>query len=215
MATITDATYYEKGINFIPNSKDISPSDSPSQNTGLLYFIDLYERELMLNALGITLYTDLQTALKDLEKSEGKWQDLVKGKTYELNSKTYRWEGLRGYNKNSLVASYIFCKWLRNDESVYTTTGIAQNVARNATNFSFTPKYIASWNQFFKRYQAQAQNAPKIIYNHFGAVGLDYYQHNNSEVSLYQYLTDQNEIKATSFPDFEFKFYKPQNSFGI
>ena len=217
MATITDETYYQKGINFIPNAKDISASDSttPSQDSELVYFIDINERELMLNALGVTLFNELTAALANLTAAAQKWKDLVTGSTYVLDGKTYLWEGLRGYNKNSLVASYVFCKFLRNDESTYTTTGIAQNVAKNAKNYSYTPKYIAAWRNFIKGYQAQAQCDPVIIRNHFGTVGLDYYQNNDSVVSLYRFLTDQNELDATAFPDFEFKFYENQNSLGI
>jgi hypothetical protein len=215
MATITDVTYYQTGINFIPNAQDISASDSPSVQTTLEYFIGIYERELMLNALGPILYDEFLENIVPPPQRPQKWTDLIEGSTYVLNDKTYIWEGLRGYNKNSLVASYIFCKFLRNDESTYTTTGIAQNTAKNAQNYSYTPKYISAWRQFIEKYQAQADCSPVIIRDHFGNVGLDYYQNNNSEVSLYRFLTDQNELDPTAFPDFEFKFYENQNSLGI
>ena len=216
MATITDQTYYLKGINFIPNAVDISASsDSPSQESELDYFIGICERQLMLDALGVTLFKEFTTAMANLPNAAQKWQDLVGGATYTLDGKEYLWEGLRGYNKNSLVASYIFCEFLRNDESTYTTTGIAQNKAKNAHNYSYTPKYIAAWRNFIKGYQAQAQCDPVIIRDHFGIVGLDYHQNNDSVVSLYRFLTDQNELVATAFPDFEFKFYENQNSLGI
>ena len=214
MTAITDVTYYQKGINFIPNSVDISASNSPSQESELEYFIKIHERQLMLNALGVTLFKEFD-AITDLTTADQKWIDLVDGVTYTLDDKKYLWEGLRGYNKNSLVASYIFCEFLRNDESTYTTTGIAQNMAKNAQNYSYTPKYISAWRQFIEKYQAQADCSPMIIRDHFGNVGLDYYQNNNSEVSLYRFLTDQNELDANAFPDFEFKFYENQNSLGI
>ena len=216
MATITDESYYLKGINFIPNSVDISASSgSPSQESELDYFIGICERQLMLDALGVTLFNEFTTAMADLPNAAQKWKDLVTGSTYTKDGKTYLWEGLRGYNKNSLVASYVFCEFLRNDESTYTTTGIVKNKSKNAGNVSPTPKYIKAWQQFIEKYQAHEQCEPVIIRDHFGSVGLDYYQNNNSEVSLYQFLTDQNELNATAFPDFEFKFYENQNSLGI
>lgn len=216
MATITDESYYLKGINFIPNAVDISASSgSPSQESELDYFIGIYERQLMLDALGVPLFNEFTAAMADLPNAAQKWIDLVDGATYTLDGKEYLWEGLRGYNKNSLVASYIFCEFLRNDESTYTTTGIAQNKAKNAQNYSYTPKYITAWRNFIKGYQAQTQCDPVIIRDHFGTVGLDYYQNNDSVVSLYRFLTDQNELDATTFPDFEFKFYENQNSLGI
>ena len=65
MATITDATYYQKGINFIPNAVSISASDSPSNESELDYFIKVYERQLMLHALGVTLFNEFTTAMAD------------------------------------------------------------------------------------------------------------------------------------------------------
>ena len=215
MATITDVTYYQKGINFIPNAQDISASDSPSSESKLEYFINVYERQLMLNVLGAKLFSEFTTAMADLPNADQKWKDLVTGATYTKDSKDYLWEGLRGYEKNSLVASYIFCEYLRNDESTYTTTGVVKNTSKNAENVNPTPKYIAAWRQFIEKYQAQTQCNPVIIRDHFGNVGLDYYQNKNSEVSLYQFLTDQNELDALAFPDFEFTFYENQNSLGI
>lgn len=211
--SIIDATYFTKGHTFIPHSEDINPdTSSTKENTELKYFIEKYERELLINALGVTLYNELENAATPLS---GKWQKLVEGETYTVDGKEYRWEGLKGFN-NSLIANYVYCMWLRHDESHYTTTGVIANKAKNAKDFDPTPKYIKVWNLFIEAYQGQQSTLPQIIHNHYGDVGLDYYgQQKNVIRSLYQYITDKNNEDETNFPDAPFKFYEYQNSFGI
>ena len=44
--------------------------------------------------------------------------------------------------------------------------------------------------------------------------GLDYYGSSRGNfANMYQYMTDQNTLDPTTFPDFEFKFYYRENSF--
>ena len=212
--SIIDATYFEKGYLFIPHNKDINPSTTEtSENTDLTFFIDKYERELLVNALGVELYDQLAP----LTTYTGKWADLVDGETYTVDGKKYKWEGLKGHNKNSLIANYTYCEWLRNDESTYTTTGIVQNKAKNAMPFSPSPKYIKAWNEFISMYQNDVQDTlPRLIYNRNGNAGLDYFGSNESAFrSLCQYITDKNEEDPTAFPDAPLMRYKSQNSFGI
>ena len=219
MATIIDNTYFEKGWIFIPNNKDLnaSPVGSPSAQSGIDFFIEEYERELLLNSLGVTLYNELQTALLDLPASDQKWQDLVNGKDYAIDGKTKRWNGLKGANQQSLIAFYVYCQYLRNDNSTYLTTGIAQNTANNAERSDPSPKFVKAWNRFLEQYQGNGYNYgyPTVIYNRSGMVGLDYYGQGNVESNLFQYLTDQNTLTPTDFPDFEFKFYESYNTMGI
>lgn len=217
---IIDSSYFTNGELFIPNNKDLSarPVGSPSVIEALDTFIDKYERDLLLNALGVTLYNELISQFTNGElkiDAPQKWVDLVKGSEYTINGKTFIWDGLIGYAKNSLIAFYVYCNYMRNNETTYTTTGVVKNTAKNADNVSFTPKYIKAWNTFIEQYQSEFGSDPRIIINYFGNVGLDYYSNKNVKVSLYQYLLDQNDLDANSFPDFEFKFYETENSFGI
>lgn len=219
MATITDASYFQKGILFISNNIDLSarPEGSPSSQSKLDVFVENCERDLLLNALGVTLYDELQVALSDLDNlANAKWKDLVDGTNYTINNKTFRWNGLKGYNKQSLIAFYTYCQYLRNDEISYTTVGHIKSTAENGVISEATPKFIKSWNNFLKMYQSFYKDSARLIQNGFGEFGLDYsFNGNNIQVSLYQYLTDANELDVTAFPDFEFKFYESYNSFGI
>lgn len=217
MATIIDNTYFTKGWLFIPANKDLNaePVGSPSAQTEIDFFIEEYERELLLNALGVTLYNELESELPT--PTTQKWIDLVDGKDYTINGKTKRWNGLRGANMQSLIAFYVYCQYLRNDNSTYLITGIGQLEAGNAERFDPSPKFVKSWNRFLEQYQGKLYNYdyPTVIYNRSGMVGLDYYGSDSVEVNLYQYLTDANELDDTAFPDFEFRFYETYNSFGI
>ena len=214
---ITDNSYFEKGTLYIPNNKDVSarPEGTPSKQSEIDFFIETYERELLLNAFGTTIYNELVIAYSDLDNASQKWQDLINGVDYTINGKLHKWEGLKGFNKQSLIANYIFCAYLRNDEQIYTTVGVVKSTAENAVLSDATPKFIKSWNSFIEKYQSTTNGSPEIIVNGSGAVGLDYYGNKSSIVSLYQFLTDANELDATAFPNFEFRFYQPYNSFGI
>ena len=216
--SIITLEYFEKGSLYIPNnpSLDVGGSNNNIQND-LQLFIDIYERELLINALGIVLY-DAYLA----SPTSTKWVDLINGKTYSVNGKSYRWDGLLGANKQSLLAFYIYCQYLRNGSSIYTTTGVVVPDAANSQSYDPTPKYIHAYNKFIISYQGDlgdynnCSNNPNVIINASGMVGLDYYGHRDSVFSnMYQYMTDQNTLEATSFPDFEFKFYYKENSWGV
>jgi hypothetical protein len=218
MPNIIDTTYFERGNLYIPNNKDynVEPEGAPTIITDLEASISKYERELLLNALGVTLYDELQVALVDLPGSDQKWTDLVEGRNYtNVDGKVKRWDGLKGYNGQSLIAFYIFTEYLRNDNEEYATVGTVRNTAKNAEVVSATPKFIKAYSQFISFYQGKLSfNEPQVLVNGFGSAGFDWYNE-SVQVSLYNYLTDCNDLEATSFPDFEFKVYESQNSFGI
>lgn len=218
MANIVDTTYFEKGALYIPNNKDINaaPTGSPTNETSLDFYITEYERVVLLNALGVVLYTELQLALVDLPNADQKWKDLVEGTTYVNSSGiTKSWDGLQGFNKQSLIAFFIYTEYLRNYNETFATTGTVRNDSKNATNYDATPKYIKAHMNFIEKYQAENTATPIAYANKFGTGGLDWYGSENVQVSLFQFLTDSNELEATKFPDFSFKFYTTQNSFGI
>ena len=218
MANIIDASYFEKGILYIPNNKDVnvSPEGSPTNQSDLDFFITQYERELLLNALGIVLYDELQIALTDIDNSEQKWQDLVNGKTY-TNSQgvAKRWDGLKGFNNQSVIAFYIYVEYLRNYNETFSTAGVVKNDSKNATNDNGTTKYIAARLKFIELYQSQNEVQPRTYINGLGTTGIDWFESEKATVSLYEYLLDSNNEDETAFPNLRFKFYHVGNSLGI
>ncbi len=230
MAEIIDNTYFEKGSLYIPNNKDlvVEPTGAPTIVTELDSFIKKYERKLLINALGVTLYDLLQVALAKLPfavdtdpptlgTADQKWIDLVNGKNYtNADGNVKRWNGLKGYDKQSVIAFYIFTEYLRNDNETYATVGTVKSDSKNATNVSATPKLIKANNEFIELYQGSSVvTQPIVLVNGFGSIGYDWFGSDSVEVSLLKYLLDSNEADITAFPDFEFKFYNNLNSFGI
>lgn len=193
---IIDDTYFVYGISKVPNNEDVSAQSegAPSVRSELKVIIDSYERQLLLNALGVTLYNELKTATETT--LVGKWKDLVEGIDYTIGEETYRWDGLRGYNKQSLIAFYVFCQHLRETELKLATTGVIRNVVNNADNANPRTMYNIAWYKFIEQYQK------------------------NSDIrcvqsSLYQYLNDMNELDSLAFPDFRFKVFLTSNRYGI
>jgi len=219
MSNIIDSTYFQRGSTYVPNNKNISaePVGSPTNQTELDFYITEYERDLLLNALGVTLYAELQAELPT--PTTQKWIDLVDGKTYnDVNGNAKIWDGLVGINKQSTISFYVFTEYLRNYDDTFTTVGTVKNTAKNATNYDATPKYIKAHTQFINSYQGSLNQSPTVLINGRGMIGFDYSGSGNSEVSLYQYLLDQNALSDDAdFPDFEdyFKFYEMQNSKGF
>lgn len=215
MANITDFTYYT-GKKFIPNINNLNTEIAGVPNSGndLQLFIDKYERQLLIDFLNIDLYNELNTALDDLPNADVKWRNLVEGVEYTKDSKKYRFDGLRGNEKDSLVAYYVFCKYLENDESYYSTTGTIKADAANSNNFTPTRKYQFSWYEFLEKYQNEDRgNYPKEIYYDGVFVGLDYYnaRSENYLVTLETFLKD-NE---SDYEGYNFKYYESMNSLGI
>ncbi|WP_421809059.1 hypothetical protein [Flagellimonas sp.] len=172
---------------YIPNANDGNMGSSSTNNLDTV--LKRYERQLLLDALGVELYNGLVLAMDDLPNAAQKWQDLVDGLDYVLDGKMYRWEGLKGKNKDGLLAHYVYCMYLRQDEIDYSTTGMKRNAVENALRASFTEKYVAAWSNFINMYQGD----------------------NVVNRSLKQYLGD-NEA---DFPIDGFKCYGKVNRFGI
>ena len=218
MSNLIDASYFKKGILYIPNNTDlnVSPVGTPTNETDLDVFINEYERELLLNALGIVLYEELLVAISDINSADAKWVNLINGVTYtNSNGIKKRWDGLLGYQKQSVIAFFVYTEYLRNYNETFATTGIVRNDAKNATSYNATPKYIKAYQKFLEAYQSTNTATPTHYVNRFGSEGIDWYGSEKTKVSLYQFLVDSNDLDPTAFPDFEFKFYDEQNSFGI
>ena len=217
MPTITDSTYYQTGIKFIPNTKlsgtpvvGVPVNDTIEK---LNSFIVENERVLLLSFLSVELYNELLSALDDIDNAILKWQNLVKGTTYTKDGVTYIFDGLRGFNFNSLVANYVFCKYLENDNSYYSTSGVVKIKDANADNFDPTRKYITNYNAFLNAYQDSCESYKEYYISNDNVVGVDYYgsKGDNRIVTLEAFLKD-NEL---DYEGYEFRRFERLNSFGI
>lgn len=218
MPTITDNTYYQQGIKFIPNTKTSGTpvAGVPTNDTieELNYFIEQNERVLLLYFLSVELYEELIIALDDLDNALDKWKNLVNGVTYTYENEKYIFNGLRGYNKNSLVANYVFCKYLENDESYYSTDGVVVTKSKKEQGYDPSRKYIDNYNAFLNSYQNDLYNdIPTYYYSNGILVGVDYYndKKSNNVVTLETFLKHNN----SDYEGYEFTRFETKNSFGI
>ena len=226
---VIDETFFDKEPLFIPNKStiEVRASSTPPVEASIDRFIELCERELLINALGVTLFDELQSEiLKKPIDPDGtepnaaqKWIDLVDGRNYTLEDMEYRWEGLRGFKQNSLIAHFVYSSYLLHNNDVLTTTGTVKPKAANADNVTMTPKFIRAWQTFLGMYQGQDDFLHHHNSHHgLHLKGIDSDSSKNKTRSLLQYLNDSNDLDATAFPNFEFRLVQLEdsfNSFGI
>ena len=218
MGNITDITFFETGnkkqIPNISSSSGVGLGDvtSITQLNGII--IDA-ERQLLTDCLNRSLFLELETALNDLPNADQKWIDLVEGVDYLKDGKTVRFEGLRGYLKDSLVAYYVFCEYMQRDDSYYSTTGTVKATQKGAANYGGTKKFNDAYNTFVKYYQNDiSHNECNYIIDAYGCVvGLDYYKqdYESSFITLETYLEDNK----TDFEGYSFRRYERKNSFDL
>jgi len=212
---ITDATYYERGKKFIPNNnnKNSEVPGVPNVGSELDSLISEIERPFIIELLGIESATELEVALLDLNNADQKWKDLVEGVNYTIDTIVYRFDGLRGNNKESLLAYYVFCKYMEQDESTYSTTGVVRSDASNAHSFSPSRKYLDCWYLFLNAYQNKTSANNPIVFERNGILGIDYYgqKRKGGLVTLETFLTDHEE----DYVDFHIERHETKNSLGI
>jgi len=219
---LEDKDYFVGPLN-VPN-KDLYPNSNRVGNSVILQeAIDEHEKSLMLAALGAVTY-DLFFAIFETTGAlkagiDAKWTKLVNGETYTVDSKDYKWRGLRysdGTIKKSLIADYVYCKFSENNILHLGGVGMQTLDANNATGHNAIPKITNIWNGFVRKYQGDLalDGGPQSYISNYGTTqGVDWANDSNRsyDVSLYQYLLDKN----VDFPDVEFHAFATMNSFGI
>ena len=210
MPQIIDVTYFQKANELnIPLSVEMvvaNPSlQTPNTQQELTLLCQKVEKSILLNALGLTTYNELQLALADINNPlYASYKKLVQGDEYDDKV----WNGLN-YDY-SLIAYRIKEQFLVQSNELLTGVGNTQGNPEKSVLIS--PKYkIANANaNFIKQYQGVYLHEPII-----DGVFIDWFGNQDSiNVSLYKYLVD----KAADFPDVDiakFLIYETQNSFGI
>lgn len=185
----------------------VSSVATPNNKSALENLIVEVEQDILINALGLTIYNELQTALNDLLNADIKWRNLVNGVEYDGK----KWEGLS--SDYSLLAFAIYYLFLNGNTQFYTALGVAQPNAENSTMVSPTYKLTTAWNKFISKYQGGSTEYPTISYTN-GIQFTDWKGHSNKVfVSLYEYLVDKKEDFGWEFDNFT--YYDTKNTFGI
>lgn len=209
---IIDESYFIKELN-IPNTveTDVSGAATPFE-----MWIDKEVRLCLQKALGSVLFSDLDSNITDGVYQAGvtKWDNLVNGTSYTYNGDTYIWKGLiytEGTFKGSLLAYYVYCKWLEYQLSHQSGMGEVRGEAVNSMSANSTYRYVNVWNMFVELYQGKSSTSSTLTYIK-GVPFYDYFGNNESDyVSLIEFL-QHNEA---DYPDAPLKCYNYLNTFGL
>lgn len=208
MAIISN-TYFVNDL-FIPQAvAKPALGTSPNNVAEVNDCINTVEREVLLNALGLTLYNELQDALPIVTLSDQKWKDLVNGVEYDGKV----WDGLA--NSKSLLAYAVYFNFLDDNSSYWTTTGVVKAESENASNVTPFYKISKAYQTFIRKYQSGFCIEPyRALID--GWLYTDYYaEHKDVNVSLFEFLRDKASIYNWS--EEKFKHYNPtsKNTFGL
>ena len=210
MPQIVSKSYFNKqNILYIPLASEAplpsAVTSTPNDGTYIDNLCIEIEKTILVNALGLTTYNELQLALADIDNPlNASYKKLVNGDEYDGKI----WVGLK-YDL-SLIANAVWIEYVMQKNTNLSAVGNSQVNLEKGTLVTPMYKIANASASFIKQYQGQYLDEPIVIGNFIDWQGcLD-----GVEVSLYRYLSD----KKTDFPNVDlnkFKFYEQINSFGI
>ena len=210
MPQIVNKSYFNKqNILYIPLASEAplpsAVTSTPNDGTYIDALCIEIEKTILVNALGLTTYNELQLALADIDNPlNASYKKLVNGDEYDGKI----WVGLK-YDL-SLIANAVWIEYVMQKNTNLSAVGNSQVNLEKGTLVTPMYKIANASASFIKQYQGEYLNEPIVIGNFIDWQGCD----DSVEVSLYRYLSD----KKTDFPNIDlnkFKFYEQINSFGI
>ena len=210
MPQIVNKSYFNKqNILYIPLASETplpsAVTSTPNDGTYIDALCIEIEKTILVNALGLTTYNELQLALADIDNPlNASYKKLVNGDEYDGKI----WVGLK-YDL-SLIANAVWIEYVMQKNTNLSAVGNSQVNLEKGTLVTPMYKIANASASFIKQYQGQILDEPIVIGNFIDWQGGD----DSVEVSLYRYLVD----KKTDFPNVDlnkFKFYEQLNSFGI
>lgn len=210
MPQIVSKSYFNKqNILYIPLASEAplpsAVTSTPNDGTYIDALCIEIEKTILVNALGLTTYKELQLALADIDNPlNASYKKLVNGDEYDGKI----WVGLK-YDL-SLIANAVWLEYVMQKNTNLSAVGNSQVNLEKGTLVTLMYKIANASASFIKQYQGNILDEPIVIGNFIDWQGCD----DSVEVSLYRYLCD----KKTDFPNIDlnkFKFYEQINSFGI
>ena len=159
-------------------------------------YISIYVIDFLQKLLGVD-FEDLKANITDGVLDTGapqKWLDLINGKTYTKDGKTYIWKGLlyqNGSVKLSILANVVYCSLMHD-----LATGNGQISVDVKSSRMLVPRknYIEVWNEIANQFNQSIASQPKISF--IGGVRFtDYYGglSDNGYRTLTDFLIDFEE----------------------
>lgn len=203
MANIIDLSYFQQADDLnIPLSQNVPVANpsiaTPNSTAFLTNLITEVERSVLLNALGLAKYEELQIALENPPLT-GDLNNLVNGDVIDNR----KWDGLKKLLAYAVYQAYMSPE----NQSFLTGLGSVQTNPENANLVTGSFKIAHASNQFIKRYQKGYCMYPHVYGNVVDWIGGA--NRVDPEMSLYEYMVLKNyDLKW-------FKAYEQINSFGL
>lgn len=200
-----DSTYFVGEIN-IPNLS--------ANATVVSAAITQYEKEILIQLLGYKLYALL---IADCTGEGGvpvtqKYIDLVNGAEFEHSfagiTTTLKWEGLKNSSKLSLIADYVFYKYVERDVTHLSGTGTIVVPSGKGFRASSVNKLCNAWERMRELYGTIPPEW-KRFYPHL--IPLASARVFNLDPSAYNFLY----VNQLDYPDWIFTPQWNINAFGI
>ena len=219
---IIDPSYFVGEIHI--SQVGASASKIVNNNTLIERFIDQYEVEFINKAIGRIKAKEFFDNIDPLSgnvnaDADIKWHHLMDGYNYTFCDRDYCWRGLRyssGVLNLSVIAYYVYYRYMTDNIIQKSTMGMVRPDAENALNGSTVPTLTRAWRNMIEWYGDVNigygnYQYPTITYKHRGYI-LDYAgRHYDSDVSLYQFLTHNDDV----YEDFVFTPMKNKNQFQL
>lgn len=205
-SSFIDSTYFVGEIN-IPNIA--------ANATSLAQAIGQYEKEILIDLLGYKLYSLLVT---DCTGEGGVpvtqiYLDLVNGAefthTFSGVETTLKWNGLKNTAKQSLIAYYVYFKYVEREVTHLSGTGVIMTPSGKGLRASSVNKLIAAWERMRELYGKISPDYNRFFHEPIKGSNLPYAF--SGKPSAYNFLF----ANKTDYPDWIFKPQWSINSFGI
>jgi hypothetical protein len=192
-----DSTYFVGELN-IPNA---------SVESSLTQAIAQYEKEILIQLLGYPLYSLLIADCTNYVPATQKYIDLVNGAdfthAYGGDDITLHWNGLKNTDLQSLIAYYVFYKYVERDVTRLYPAGVgASKEGDGWARASAVNKLCAAWERMRELYGKLPSN--------FSSPFVPSYAY-TSDASAYNFLL----ANIDDYPDWTFTPQRNINPFGI
>jgi hypothetical protein len=200
-------------MSFIASTYFVGEINIPQASTDaqLTQAITQYEREILIQLLGYKLYSLLIADCTLSVPATQKYKDLVDGADFTHSwggeDITLHWNGLQNTDLQSLIAYYVFYKFVERDVTRLYPAGVAvSNEGNSFVRVSPVNKLCAAWERMRELYGKIPPECKCFYGNPFTPSSVY-----NCDASAYNFLL----ANSTDYPDWKFTPQWNLNAFGI
>ena len=222
---LTNKTYFTKSDLYIPNINEPDPNNR--LHAVIDNIIERCEQDVFKSVFGIKMWNDFKQWIEPngglKEDAPQNYKDLVYGKEYTKDDKTYYWNGIIQENpKFSFISCYVY--YIYKLENITQTTDFGETSidTKIGNKASDTPKMVSAWNKFIDGFCGGYRSGYDGLttegnpYWLIGDRGVDYYGHFDSEeTSMIKCLDDNKEEYPLLNLDVRKIHLNHKNSWGI